>query len=70
MVIATTENCYEYIHTDFTDRLQTYMDFQVFLEMGMHVQAVDTRLLSLLPHSLGTRLDSYLLDSFSRYSGC
>ena len=46
------------------------MDFQVFLEMGMHVQAVDTRLLSLLPHSLGTRLDSYLLDSFSRYSGC
>jgi len=43
MVIATTENCYEYIHTDFTDRLQTYMDFQVFLEMGMHVQAVNTR---------------------------
>jgi len=40
------------------------MDSQVFQEMGMHVQAVDTGLLFLLPCSLGTRLDSYLLKSF------
>jgi len=38
-----------------------YMDSQVFLGMDVHVQTVDTRLLSLLPCGLGMRLDIDIL---------
>ena len=44
------------IRINFTDHLQTKTNSQVFLGMLAHEQAVDTRLSSLLPHGLGTRL--------------